>query len=107
MKFENNLHKIFFYIAIIINVGLIFVIHSIKGQYYDDNKFIETKDFIKLCYEYPEYAYGFYRVLKARSGYKLDARVAKAAKFVDPVCPNYCPCCKSARVEIKILNIGY
>jgi len=31
--------------------------------------------------------------MKARCGYKLDARVAKAAKLVNPICPNYCPCC--------------
>ncbi|ORX54320.1 hypothetical protein BCR36DRAFT_441226, partial [Piromyces finnis] len=81
--------------------------NSIKAQYYNDNKFIETKDFIKLCYEYPEFAYGFYWLLKARSGYKLDARVAKAAKFVDPVCPNYCPCCKCGVQSIKHWLLDY
>ena len=33
--------------------------------------------------------------MKARSGYKLDAWVAKVAKIIDRLCPNYCPCCKS------------
>ncbi|ORX48702.1 hypothetical protein BCR36DRAFT_292895 [Piromyces finnis] len=42
--------------------------NSIKAKYYDDNKFIETKGFIKLCYEYPEFAYDFYWLLKVRIG---------------------------------------
>jgi len=33
----------------------------------------KTSDFLKLCYEYPEYSYGFYWLLKTRNGYKLDA----------------------------------
>jgi hypothetical protein len=41
----------------------------------------KASDYLKLCYEYPEYSYGFYWLLKARSGYKLDARVAKAAIY--------------------------
>jgi len=32
--------------------------------------------------------------LKARSGYKLDVREAKATKIIDRLCPNNCPCCK-------------
>ena len=74
---------------------------SIKAKFYDDNKFEETSDFMKLCYEYPNLSYGFNWLLRARSGYKLDARVAKAAKFIIPVCPNYCPCC---RKEIQTIN---
>jgi hypothetical protein len=35
-------------------------INSIKAEFYDENKFEETSDFIKLCYEYPELSYGFY-----------------------------------------------
>ena len=44
------------------------------------NKFEETSKFIKLCYEYPDLSYGFYWLLRARSGYRLDARIAKALK---------------------------
>jgi len=40
----------------------------------------ETSNFIKLYYEYPDLSYGFYWLLRARSGYRLDARIAKAAK---------------------------
>ena len=70
-------------------------INSIKAEFYDKNKFEETSKFIKLCYEYPDLSYGFYWLLRARSGYRLDARIAKAAKIVDQMCPNFCPCCKS------------
>ena len=33
--------------------------------------------------------------MRARSGYRLDARIAKAAKIIDQMCPNFYPCCKS------------
>jgi len=39
--------------------------------------------------------------MKARSGYKLDARVAKAAKLVTNFCPNFCPCCRSGKQNIE------
>ena len=74
---------------------------SIKAEVYDDNDFENTNNFLKLCYEYPDYYYGFYWLLKARSGYKLDAKVAKAAKIIDHNCPNYCPMCKSANQSIE------
>ena len=73
---------------------------SIKAKFYDNNKLEETSDFIKLCYEFPNLSYGFYWLLRARCGYKLDGRVAKAAKFTDPVCPNYCPCCRTKYQKI-------
>ena len=56
---------------------------SIKAKSYDDNNFEKTSKYLKLCYEYLEYSYGFYWLLKAQSGYKLDARVAKAAKIIN------------------------
>jgi len=55
-------------------------INSIKAEFYDKNRFEETSNFIKLCYEYPYLSYGFYWLLRARSGYRLDARIAKAEK---------------------------
>jgi len=70
-------------------------VNSVKAEFYDKNKFEETSNFIKLCYEYPDLSYGFYWLLRARSGYRLDARIAKAAKIVDQMCPNFCPCCKN------------
>ena len=70
-------------------------INSIKAEFYDKSRFEETSDFIKLCYEYLELSYGFYWLLKARNGYRLDARIAKAAKIIDQVCPNFCPYCKN------------
>jgi len=45
--------------------------------------------------------------LKARSGYKLDARVAKAAKIIERLCPNYCPCCKSKSQTIEHWLVEY
>ena len=39
--------------------------------------------------------------MKARSGYKLDARVAKAVKIIDRLCPNYCLCCKNKGQTIE------
>jgi len=70
-------------------------INSIKAEFYDKNKFEETSKFIKFCYEYPDLSYSFYWILRARSGYRLDARIAKAAKIIDQMCPNFCPRCKS------------
>ena len=61
----------------------------------------KKSEYLKLCYEY---SYGFYWLLKTRSGYKLNVCVAKAAKIIDRLCPNYCPCCK--RVNVKQLNTG-
>ena len=34
-------------------------------------------------------------------GYRLDARIAKAEKTIDQVCPNFCPCCKSNKQWIN------
>jgi len=45
--------------------------------------------------KYPDLSYDFYWLLRTRSGYRLDARIAKAAKIIDQICPNFCPCCKS------------
>jgi len=39
--------------------------------------------------------------LRARSGYRLDARIAKAAKIIDQMCPNFYPCCKSNKQWIR------
>jgi len=55
-----------------------------------------------LCYDYPELSLGFQRVLKARCGYKLDVRVAKAAKLIISNCPNYCLCCNSGTQTIEL-----
>jgi len=33
--------------------------------------------------------------------YRLDARIAKAAKIIDQMCPNFCPCCKSNKQWIR------
>ena len=65
-------------------------INSIKAEFYDKNKFEETSNFIKLCYEYPDLSYGFYWLLRARSGNRLDARIAKTVKIIDQMCPNFC-----------------
>jgi len=54
-------------------------INSIKAEFYDKNRYEETSNFIKL-YEYPDLTYDFYWLLRARSGYRLDARIVKAAK---------------------------
>ena len=45
--------------------------------------------------------YGFYWLLRARSVYRLDARIAKAAKIIDQMCPNFCLCCKSNKQWIR------
>jgi len=39
--------------------------------------------------------------LRVRSGYRLDARITKAAKIIVQVCLNFCPCCKSNKQWIK------
>jgi len=74
-------------------------INSIKAEFYDKNKFEETSKFIKLCYEYSDLLYDFYWLLRARSGYRLDARIAKAAKIIDQMCPNFVP-------FVKVINNG-
>jgi len=76
-------------------------INSIKAEFYDKNRFEETSNFIKLCYEYPDLSYGFYWLLNGRSGYRLDARIAKAAKIIDQMCPNFCPYCKNNKQWIR------
>jgi len=54
-----------------------------------------------LCYDYPELSLGFQGILKARSGYRLDARIAKAAKLITTDYPNDCPCCNSETQTIE------
>ena len=39
--------------------------------------------------------------MRARSGYRLDARIPKAAKIIDQMCPNFYPCCKSNKQWIR------
>jgi len=44
-------------------------INSNKAEFYDKNRFEETLNFIKFCYEYPDLSYGFYWLLRARRVY--------------------------------------
>lgn len=62
-----------------------------KTRLYDDSYREKTSECLKLCYEFPEFSYGFNWLLKARSRYKLDVCVVKAAKIVDRLSPNYYP----------------
>jgi len=39
--------------------------------------------------------------LRTRIGYRLDARIAKATKIIDQMCPNFCPYCKSNKQWIR------
>ena len=73
----------------------------VKAEYYDVQKFYKTKDYLNLCYDYPELSLGFQWLMKARCGYRCDASVAKAAKIVTNVCPKYCPCCKKGNQSIE------
>ncbi|ORX77170.1 hypothetical protein BCR32DRAFT_283457 [Anaeromyces robustus] len=66
---------------------------SIKAKNYKMYKFEESRNYLKLNLEYPEYSKGFRWILRARCGYKIDARVAKAAKMINNSCPNCCSCC--------------
>jgi len=63
---------------------------SIKAKAYKSNNFEETREYLKLNYKYPEFSIGFRWVLRARCGYKFDARVAK---MIEEDCPERCPCC--------------
>jgi len=56
---------------------------SIKAKAYKNNNFEKTREYLKLNYKYPEFSIGFWWVLRARCGYKLDARDAKAAKMIE------------------------
>jgi len=39
-------------------------IKSIKAFFNDENKLKETSSYMKLCYEYPNFAYGFNCLLR-------------------------------------------
>ncbi|ORX85591.1 hypothetical protein BCR32DRAFT_276141 [Anaeromyces robustus] len=65
----------------------------IKAKTYKLYNFEESRSFLKLNLEFPEYSKGFRWILRARCGYKIDARVAKAAKMINNSCPNCCSCC--------------
>ncbi|OUM57192.1 carbohydrate-binding module family 18 protein [Piromyces sp. E2] len=52
-----------------------------KAKSYDNSKYEEIIDFLKLYYENPKYLYGFYWLLRARSRHKIDTSVAKTIKF--------------------------
>ena len=43
--------------------------------------------------------------MRARSEYILDARISKAAKIIDQMCPNFCSCCKSNKQWIRHWSI--
>ena len=79
--------------------------NSIKAEFYDKQNFIATNKFMDLCYDYTELSLGFQGILKVRYGcygYKLDVRVAKAAKLIISNCPNYCLCCNSGTQTIEL-----
>jgi len=84
--------------------------NSIKAEFYDKQNFIATNKFMDLCYDYTELSLGFQGILKVRYGcygYKLDVRVAKAAKLITSDCSNYCPCCSSGTQTIEHWLIKY
>ena len=58
---------------------------SVKAKFYDENKLEDPKDYLKLCYEYPENSNGWYWLMKARSSYKLDDKVDKAVNIIDEI----------------------
>ena len=66
---------------------------SIKTKAYKNNNFEKTREYLKLNYKYSEFSIGFRWVLRARCGYKFDARVAKTAKVIEEDCPKRCPYC--------------
>ena len=81
---------------------------SIKAKAYKNNNFEKTKEYLQLNYKYPEFSIGFRWVLRARCGYKFDARVAKAAKIIEEDCPERCPCCyRKKKIVILDWNIGF
>ncbi len=45
---------------------------SIKTKFYDESKFEGTSEYMKLCYKYSNFAYGFNWLLRAHSKYKID-----------------------------------
>jgi len=66
---------------------------SINTNAYKKNEFKKTWNYIKLNFKYPEYNIGFQWILRARCGYKFNARVDKAANIIEDKCPECCPCC--------------
>ncbi|ORX80788.1 hypothetical protein BCR32DRAFT_293641 [Anaeromyces robustus] len=58
-----------------------------------DSDCLKSRNYLKLNLEFPEYSKSFRWILRARFGYKIDARVAKAAKMINNSCPNCYSCC--------------
>ncbi|ORX86754.1 hypothetical protein BCR32DRAFT_275108 [Anaeromyces robustus] len=57
------------------------------------NNFENSRNYLNLNLTFLEYCKGFRWILRARCGYKIDIRVAKAAKMINNSCPNCCSCC--------------
>jgi len=70
---------------------------SIKAKSYDNNNFEKTSEYLKLCYEYPEYSYGLYWLFI----------VAKAANIVKDTCLDTCPCCNSGNQTFEHWFFNY
>jgi len=66
---------------------------SIKGKIYKKNKFKKTRDHLKLNFKYPEKSIDFLWVLRARYGYKFDARFAKVDNKIEDDYPERFSCC--------------
>jgi len=63
----------------------------IKAKTYKKNNFEKTRNYLKLNFKYPEYSIGFRWVLRARCGYKFNARVTKDVNMIEDDCPEWCP----------------
>jgi len=79
---------------------------SIKAKAYKNNNFEKIREYLKLNYKYPEFSIGFQWVIRARCGYKFDARVAKAANMIEEDCPERCSYCYR-KIVILDWNIGF
>jgi len=66
---------------------------GIKGQNYDNAKFVNNKSIILLSLEYPQFNLGFSWIIRLRCGYKFNTTIAIRMGRVSNDCPKTCPCC--------------
>jgi len=86
---------------LLIFIGKEMLKENLKAEFYDKQDFNATNKFMVLFYDYSELSLGLQGIMKARYGYKLDDRVAKAAKLITTDCSYYSPCCNSGTQTIE------
>ena len=66
---------------------------GIKGENYDNSKFIQSRVLFNLSNKYTKFSLGFNWILCLRCGYKYNTTIAIRSGRVIESCPKFCPCC--------------